>query len=151
MGNTVPPMTNTPRATFRSILRQRAVRTLWLASLISYLGDTFSAMALLILINNVTHSTVALAAVGLVQTLPLFLGVLAGVLVDRWRYRPVLLVTDLLRAALLPLYLLFQGAQDLWLVFGVTFALACAARFFGPASQALRRALLAPHEYQVAA
>jgi MFS family permease len=140
-----------PPATFRSVLSHRAVRALWLASVISYVGDTFGVMALFILINNVTHSTVALAAVGLVQTLPLFVGVLAGVFVDRWRYRPVLLVTDVLRAALLPLYLLFQSSADLWLVLIITLTVSLASRFFSPASNALRRALLQPAEYQVAA
>lgn len=140
-----------PRATFRSVLAHRPVRALWVASLISYVGDTFAVMALFILINNVTHSTAVLAAVGLAQTLPLFLGLWAGVLVDRWRYRPVLLATDLVRAGLLPLYLLFGSPTELWLVLVVTFAVALAARFFGPASTALRRALLDPSEYQVAA
>jgi MFS family permease len=102
-----------PKATFRSVLGHRAVRALWFASLISYVGDTFTTMALFILVNTVTGSTVMLAAVGVVQTLPLFIGVLAGVLVDRWRYRPVLLLTDVIRAALIPLYLLFHTSGDL--------------------------------------
>jgi predicted MFS family arabinose efflux permease len=146
------PNTGTPpKATFRLVLGQRAVRALWLASLISYVGDTFTIMALFILVNTVTGSTVMLAAVGVIQTLPLFIGVLAGVLVDRWRYRPVLLLTDLLRAVLIPLYLLFHTLGDLWLVLLLTLVIATAGRFFVPASMALRRALLQPHEYQVAA
>src|SRR5690242_15461832 len=112
------------KATFRSVLGQRAVRALWVASLISYVGDTFTIMALFILVNAVTGSTVILAAVGVVQTLPLFIGVLAGVLVDRWRYRPVLLLTDLIRAGLIPLYLLFHTPGDLWLVLLVTLVIA---------------------------
>src|SRR5690348_14142919 len=140
-----------PPATFRSVLRRAPVRWLWLASLISYLGDTFGAMALLLVINDRTHSTAALAGVGLAQTLPLFVGVATGILVDRWRYRPVLLATDGLRAGLVLLYILFQSATQLWLVLAVVTAASVAARFFGPASAALRRALLAPEEYRVAA
>ena len=121
-------------ATFRSVLAQRPLRALWLASLISYLGDTFGAMALFILINNVTHSTLALGAVGLADTLPLFLGIIAGVLVDRWRYRPVLLVSDFVRAALVPLYILFRDSNQLGLVLVVAATAAMAARFFSPAS-----------------
>ncbi len=143
--------TSPAKATFGSVLGHRAVRALWIASLISYVGDTFTVMALFILVNTVTGSTVLLAAVGVVQTLPLFIGLLAGVLVDRWRYRPVLLLTDLIRAALIPLYLLFHTPGDLWLVLLVTVVTATAGRFFVPASMALRRALLQPHEYQVAA
>jgi MFS family permease len=108
-------------------------------------------MALLLVINDRTHSTAALAVVGLAQTLPLFVGVATGVLVDRWRYRPVLLTTDGLRAGLVLLYILFQSAMDLWLVLAVVTAASLGARFFGPASTALRRALLAPEEYRVAA
>jgi DHA3 family macrolide efflux protein-like MFS transporter len=127
------------------------MRWLWLASLISYLGDTFGAMALLLVINDRTHSTAALAGVGLTQTLPLFAGVATGLLVDRWRYRPVLLAADGLRAGLVLLYILFQAAAQLWLVLAVVTAASVAARFFGPASAALRRALITPEEYRVAA
>ena len=119
-------------ATFRSVLSQPAVRALWLASLISYVGDTFGIMALFILVNHVTHSTVALATVGVVQTLPLLFALVAGVLVDRWRYRPVLLTADLVRAALLPLYLLFQSAEGLWIVLVVSLGVSVASRFFFP-------------------
>jgi MFS family permease len=127
------------------------VRALWLASLISYVGDTFGIMALFILVNHLTQSTVALATVGVVQTVPLLFALVAGVLVDRWRYRPVLLAADLARGALLPLYLLFQSSEDLWIVLVVTLCVSIASRFFFPAGQALRRALLRPEEYAVAA
>ncbi|MBF6611568.1 MAG: MFS transporter [Chloroflexi bacterium] len=140
-----------PAASFGSVLRQPAVRALWLASFISYVGDTFSTIALFILVNDVTNSTVALGAVGAVQIVPLLFAIPAGVMVDRWRYRPVLLATDLVRAALLPLYLLFQSADDLWIVLGVSLVISMASRFFFPASGALRRALLQPKEYSVAA
>lgn len=147
------PSTGEPphRATFGSVLSQPAVRALWLASLISYVGDTFGIMALFILVNHVTHSTVALATVGVAQTIPLLFALVAGVLVDRWRYRPVLLTADLVRAALLPLYLLFQSPDALWVALVVTLGVSVASRFFFPASQALRRALLRPGEYAVAA
>lgn len=138
-------------ATFRSVLGRPAVRSLWIASVISYMGDTFGAMALFILINDLTHSTAALAGVGLAQTIPLFFGVAAGVLVDRWRYRPVLLATDILRAGLVLMYILIQSASALWLALVVVTAASFASRFFGPASNALRRALLQPEEYQIAA
>src|SRR5215212_8052302 len=77
------PSAEESQSTFRTVLQQPGVRALWIASLISYLGDTFSAMALFILINQVTHSTLSLAGIGVAQTLPLFLGIVAGVLVDR--------------------------------------------------------------------
>lgn len=141
----------TPRATFASVLSQPHVRALWLASLISYVGDTFGIMALFILVNHVTHSTVALATVGIVQTIPLLFALVAGVLVDRWRYRPVLLTADLVRASLLPFYLLFQSQDGLWIALIVTLGVSVASRFFFPASQALRRALLQPEEFAVAA
>jgi len=144
-------MSTRPRPTFRSVLSQPHIRTLWIASLLSYLGDPFGTMALFVAVNQVTGTTTALGAVGLVQTLPLFLGLIAGTLVDRWRYRPTLLVSDLLRAALYPLYALFHMTADLWFVLLLTFCISCVSRFFAPASQALRRALVQPEEYQITA
>lgn len=140
-----------PKVTFRSILQKPAVRALWIASLISYVGDTFSTLALFILVNHVTHSTVAIAAVGAVQLIPLVFAIVAGVLVDRWRYRPVLLAADLARLLLVPAYLLFGSSDELWLLLVITMAVSIASRFFFPASSALRRALLQPGEYSVAA
>ena len=137
------------RATFRSVLGRPALRALWVATLISYLGDSFSAMALLILVNHVTHSTVALATVAVAETAPVLFGLLAGALVDRWRYRPVLLAADLARAALVPLYLLFRSSQDLWIVVGIAVGISVASRFFLPASNSLRRTLVRPEEYKI--
>lgn len=138
-----------PHPTFGSVLSQPAVRALWLATLISYLGDSFSAMALLILVNHVTQSTVALATVAVAETVPILFAVITGALVDRWRYRPVLLAADLLRAALVPLYLLFRSAQDLWIVITIVVGISVASRFFFPASSALRRMLVRPEEYKI--
>ena len=140
----VPP----PLVTFNSVLSQPAVRALWLASLISYVGDTFGIMALFILVNHVTHSTVALATVGVVQTIPLLFALVAGVLVDRWRYRPVLLTADLVRAACSLFTFYSNRRRALWMVLIVTLAVSVASRFFFPASQALRRALLRPESTQ---
>ena len=120
-----------------------------MATLISYLGDSFTSMALLILVNQVTHSTLALATVAVAETVPVLFGLIAGALVDRWRYRPVLLVSDLARAALVPFYLLFSSPADMWVVIVIALGVSIASRFFFPASNALRRTLVRPDEYKI--
>ncbi|MEN9869861.1 MAG: hypothetical protein RLZZ171_844 [Cyanobacteriota bacterium] len=82
-------------------------------------------------------------------TIPAVLfGSLAGVYVDRWRKKPVLVISNLLRGILvltLPPFLLVSQGQSLsasipWgfvLMLGVTFAVSTFTQFFAPAEQAV--------------
>lgn len=75
----------------------------WLASSVSDFGTYVSTIAIQIIVVFVLHE--GAAGVGLVSAarwLPyLFFGLVAGVLVDRSRRRPLLVVTDLVRGLLL--------------------------------------------------
>lgn len=75
----------------------------WVADGISSLGTFVSALALqLLLIENLHADQTALGVVRAAQWLPyLLFGLLAGVVVDRVRRRPLLVAADLLCAALL--------------------------------------------------
>ena len=116
------------------LLRHRPFRLLWAAQLISSFGDAATWLALLILTQRLTGSTAAVAGTAVAIALPqLVLGLLAGVMVDRWDRRRLLIASDLTRAGLVLGFLAVTTADRLWLLYGLAFATSAAATFFNPA------------------
>jgi len=133
---------------FIQVLRNRRFLRLWLGQVISAIGDYFYFLAMPILINKRTGST---AAIGLAMILgfalpQLLFGIPAGVLVDRWDRRRVMIATDLARAGLILGGLLVQSAQTIWILYLVGFSVSVASRMFFPARTALIPALVSENE-----
>src|SRR5437016_4529008 len=86
----------------REALRLPEFRALWIGQAVSQLGDGLTALAALTLVNRLTGSTSAVATLAIVITAPqLLLGLHAGVFVDRWDRRRVMITSDLLRGLLI--------------------------------------------------
>jgi MFS family permease len=82
-----------------SIWRNRDFVVLWAGRLVSTLGSGVSAIALPLLVLATTHSPAKAGIVSAVQGAPYFvLSVPAGVLVDTWNRRTILIVCDLGRS-----------------------------------------------------
>ena len=110
---------------------------LWLGQLISLFGDRVHLVALTFLVLGVTNSPVALAFVFLAATIPnLFFGPIAGALVDRWDYREVMIVSDLLRAGL-ALLIPVAVSINIVLVYPLVFLITTVSIFFRPAKGAI--------------
>src|SRR6266566_2678910 len=109
-------------------LRQRNFALLWFAGLISLIGDWMLMIGLPIYVYILTRSTLATSTMFIAEIVPrLALGSVAGVFVDRWNRKRIMVITNLLLAlGLLPLLLLHSIAW-LWVVYGV--ALLDAASF----------------------
>ncbi len=116
-----------------SILKQRAFRTLWLAQLVSVFGDFLAIFGVISRITFRLHGTpVDVSVVMVAYMLPLaVVGPLAGVLVDRWRVRRVMIASDLVRA-LLAASLIFLALLGFF------------SSFFGPAQSVALRTLVPP-------
>jgi MFS transporter, DHA3 family, macrolide efflux protein len=120
-----------------NLLRDRSFRLLWSGHVISSLGDAMTSLALLLTAQRLTGSTAAVAGTAIAIALPqLLFGLAAGVLVDRWDRRWVLIVTDLLRAGLVLGFLTVTTADRLWLLFLLAFAQSAVGAFFNPARSA---------------
>jgi MFS family permease len=79
-------------------LRQRNFALLWLGGLISFTGDWMLIAALPFYVYQQTGSTLATAAMSVAAILPsVLLGSLAGVFVDRWDRKRVMVVANLLQ------------------------------------------------------
>ncbi len=122
----------------RDVLRIRDYRLLWTGQLISEAGDGLTNLALLLLVNALTHSTAALAAMAIVLAIPpLTIGLVAGTYVDRVDRRRIMLASDLLRAAFVLGFVAVGGVSTLWLLYLLAFVQATIGTFFGPARGAV--------------
>jgi MFS transporter, DHA3 family, macrolide efflux protein len=121
-----------------NVLQNREFRLLWLAQMISSFGDALTGLTLLILVNQITGSTAAIATLSIVMAVPsVTLGLIAGVYADRLDRRTIMLVSDAVRAVIV-LGLAFVGAGGrLWVIYILGAAQATVGTFFGPARGAL--------------
>lgn len=121
-----------------TLLRQRNFALLWWGGLLSIIGNRMLTMTLPFYIYAKTGSTLATATMLIAMILPsLLFSSLAGVFVDRWDRRQVMIVSNLLLALVLLPLLALPLAGWIWLVYGVAFAEATIATFFYPAENAL--------------
>jgi MFS family permease len=119
----------------RSLLRIPDFRRLWTAQVVSDFGDSLTLFTLLFLVQRMTGDEAAVATVLIASALPtLVVGLVAGVWVDRWNLKRVMVTSDLIRAGLV-LTLLF--VESTWMLYVVVFLVAATGTFFRPARQAL--------------
>jgi MFS transporter, DHA3 family, macrolide efflux protein len=129
----------------REVLHLRDFRLLWLAQIVSDFGDSLTTLALLILVNQLTGSTAALATMAIVLAIPqVTFGLVAGVYVDRMDRKLIMIVSDLLRGILVLGFVLVGSHEQLWLLYLIGFAQATIGTFFTPARGALTPHLVPP-------
>jgi MFS family permease len=88
--------------TARDLLKIRDFRLLWLGQIISNFGDALTHLTLVLYINRITSGDAqAIAWLLIALALPMAtLGLVAGVFVDRWDRKRVMIISDGLRAVL---------------------------------------------------
>ncbi|HEX5591547.1 MAG TPA: MFS transporter [Candidatus Limnocylindrales bacterium] len=134
-----------PAADSRSmfaIFRKRDFSLMWSAQLISTIGEALTDLAAAILIFRITGSAFAVGAVLMVTAIPtLVFGLFAGVFVDRFDKKRILLLSNLLRGFIvLGIPLAFQVLDEAAAVvalYGLVFVSATVRQFFDPAWEAV--------------
>jgi DHA3 family macrolide efflux protein-like MFS transporter len=120
------------------LFRNRSFMALWAGQTVSFIGDYFYWLAVPIMIERLTESTAMVGVSVIFNALPmLVLGPVAGVFVDRWDRKRTMIVSDMLRALLVLLFLTVRTADQIWVYFVVGFLMSCVSRFFFPAQNAL--------------
>ena len=122
----------------RLLRGNRNFRRLWMAQIVSELGDWFYTLSIYTLLLQLTGraSSVALALV--LQVLPqTFVGPLAGVVNDRLRRKHVMIAADLVRFAVVLAMLLVRSRSMVWMVYPLLLAETIMAAFFEPARNAV--------------
>ena len=125
---------------------------LWLAHIISMLGDWFNTIVLVALVSKYSNgSGLAVSLFLVVRVLaPLIISPYAGVLADRFDRKWLLIASDVLRAVIVLLLLLATGPETLWLIYGLTALQFMLGAVFDPARSAIVPSLL-PHDELVLA
>ena len=125
-----------------AVFRNRSFTLLWTAQLVSTAGSALTSLAAGILVYRVTGS-VALVGLMLMATAApsLLVGLIAGVFVDRWNRKAILVAADLLRSVvvfLIPLLVLqhYLGLGIIWLYLTVALSSAI-TQFFDPANESV--------------
>ena len=110
---------------------------LWAGQLISLFGDRLHQLALVAVVGISTGSALATGLVFFAATLPnLLLSPVAGTFVDRWNHKEVLIVSDILRAAVV-LLIPLAAVTNILLVYPMVFAVTTISIFFRPARGAI--------------
>jgi predicted MFS family arabinose efflux permease len=118
----------------RLVRSNRNFRHLWLAQIVSEIGDWFYTLSIYTLLLQLTGhaSSVALALV--LQVLPqTFIGPAAGVVNDRLRRKHVMITADLVRVVVVMAMLLVRSRATVWLIYPLLLAETIMAAFFEPA------------------
>lgn len=145
---------STRAGTIGEPLRLFSFRTFWVASTLGFFGLSITTLAVDVLVIQGLHaSEVEVGVVRAAQFAPYSLiGLIAGALVDRWRRRPTLVITNLAQGLLLLLIpmLWWFDALTVWVMAGVLLIAGSFAVFAAAAEQSFLPDLVPRHSLVMA-
>ncbi len=120
-----------------AVFRKRDFTFLWLSQLISSIGSSLTDLAAGILIYRQTGSALSVGLMLMATALPaLFFGLVAGVFVDRYDRKKIMIASCLIRMALvasIPLAV----SYSVFLLYVIVFVNSAVAQFFDPAQESV--------------
>src|SRR5215510_8927930 len=142
------PPTDADQATFGEVFAVGEFRSLWLAQVLSVVGDQLAQVALTLLVFDRTGSSLLAAITFAASVVPTFVGGIAlSGLADRWPRRRVMIACDLGRALLVAIMAL-PGVPIAGLI-GLLFLVTLISAPFTSARAALYPDILAGDRYVV--
>ncbi|MBU0672564.1 MAG: MFS transporter [Candidatus Margulisbacteria bacterium] len=144
---TLPPH---PGASFAKVLSNFGFLWLWFGQLNSQLADRVFVYVLMIIAYNLTGTNLGVSIPLLAFGIPsLLFGPLAGVFVDKWDRKTILVITSIIRGALVLLVVPLID-KSLGSIFAVSFLIYTVTQFFAPAETASIPELVKKHDLIVA-
>ncbi len=125
-----------------AIFRKRDFSLMWSAQFVSTVGESLTDLAAAILIFRITDSAFMVGLVLMVTAIPtLFFGLFAGVFVDRYDKKRILLLSNILRGLIvlgIPLsFQVFDESTAVIALYVLIFISATVRQFFDPAWEAV--------------
>ncbi len=122
-----------------AIFRNRNFSYLWSGQLVSTIGDALTSLAAGILVYQITGSVLSVGLMLMASAAPtLVFGLVAGVVVDRYDRKMIMIVTCLMRAVLIALIpFLVQGGDDIAWLYVLVLLSASVQQFFDPANDSV--------------
>lgn len=99
-----------------------AFRRLWVGTTVSSVGTVLTGFAVILQVYDLTHSTLAVGAIGVAQMAPtLVVGLLGGSVVDATDRRKLVMITSACLAVVSSLLAAqaFAGMRSVWLLYGL--------------------------------
>lgn len=111
--------------------RNRNYRNMWMGQVVSEIGDNFNNIAVFALAMSLTHSGLVIMGIMLSRAVPaITIGPLAGVLLDRFDRKKIMIASDLTRAVVALGFILAYREQQIWLLYMFSGLLMVASPFF---------------------
>lgn len=131
--------TNPKPIGFLALLRNnRQIRQVWLAQVVSELGDWLNFVALLQIIKLFSPNAKAAGFLIILQMLPMVIvSPFAGMLADRYDRRKIMIISDLCRALIVLGFLTIRRPEQLWLLYLLSTLQFSLTALFEPARSAL--------------
>jgi MFS family permease len=109
----------------------RNYRYTWMGQVVSDIGDWFNNIAVFALVMEKSGSGLVVSGVMLARAIPAVVaGPIAGVLLDRFDRKRIMIASDLIRAAVALAFVLTIGQPRPWLLYALSAALMFASPFF---------------------
>ncbi len=137
---------------FFELLRQnRNYRYTWMGQVVSEIGDQFNNIAVFSLAMTLTGSGLVVTGVMLARAVPaVTVGPLAGVLLDRFDRKLIMISSDLVRAVVALGFILALVHKASWLLYLFSALLMVASPFFTAGRSAILPTIASPEELHTA-
>ena len=120
-----------------AVLRKRAFVYIWSAQLVSTIGDALTSLAAGIIVYRLTGSALSVGLMLMATAVPaLVFGLIAGVVVDRYNRKRIMVAADLLRACVVFTIPFLVHVHVIWLYVAVMVS-ASITQFFAPANDSV--------------
>ena len=131
-----------PRGLMREVLAHRDARLLLAGQALSAFGDWAMLIVLAVWMKTLTGSSALAGLAFFTFAAGSLLAPLGGLLADRVRRRPLMIVSDCVLGAFVLVLLLVHDRSDAWLIYAVAFAYGALGTVFYPARAALLKVML---------
>jgi MFS family permease len=120
-----------------AVFRNRNFSLLWTGQLISTMGSALTSIAASIYVFRLTNSALSVGLMLMATAAPsLLVGLFAGVFVDRYNRKTIMITADVLRGALVLLIPLLAPVNIIWL-YVIVMLTSAISQFFDPAHESI--------------
>jgi MFS family permease len=131
--------------------RNRNYRYTWAGQIVSEIGDNFNNIAVFALAMQLTHSGMVVTGVLLARAIPaITMGPLAGVLLDRFDRKRIMIASDLIRALVALGFILAVTSHRIWVLYAFSALLMAASPFFSAGRSAILPTIASREEIHTA-
>ena len=137
---------------FLKLLRQnRNYRYTWMGQVVSEIGDQFNNIAVFSLAMALTRSGLVVTGIMLARAVPaITVGPLAGVLLDRFDRKQIMIASDLVRAVVAIGFIVALTRQESWPLYLFSALLMIASPFFTAGRSSILPTIASPEELHTA-